>query len=376
MTLEDIQNGTSGRPQVSALTGAVGQTGPATVPGEFRRLLRFGKIGVGALGDRSPEKVLQELLAELADAGVPKEAIAKIEAQGVKFLSSGKVSQTVAKLAGSKENVVAIRTTLQAARAAVKGIDPRTIERQVDDFIAVLRKEFGDADDIEAVIKEIKSIGPKKFAELGGKQTLSALASRGDDPFVTSVFRRATGKAPTPKIAAGITDALKQVGGGTIPTATATTGKALTGAGIKNVGKISSIIRRGASLLGKTGLGAAGVALAVGFPIAQGLGALGKEGRAEKIAQQGFKNLGVGSSAEMLRGVVDSQEAITRRKMSFQRFEPELFQQVIGALSETGQKSALTSSERTHGSPVGGGFSRRKPKDVEFLLDQLLGQMG
>lgn len=362
------------RPQISAITSIAGAT---EAPGDFRRLLRFGKIGVGAAADRSPAKVLAELLAELGDAGVPREAIAQVEAQGIKFLKFGRVPQHIAKLAGGKENVAIIRTTLQAARAAIKGIDLRTTEKAVEDFISVLRKEFGDADDIEAVIKEIKAIGPKRFAQVGGQQTLSALSSRGSDPLVTSVFRKATGKAPTPKIAQGITDTLKQVGGGTLPKTTGATAKVLAGAGVKNVGKISSIIRRGAGLLGKSKLGVAGAALAIGFPLAQGLGALGKKGRAEKLAQQGFAALGVGSSSELLRNVVDNQEAVSRRKMSFQRFEPDLFQQVVGILSDTGQRGSLTTSERSHGSPIGQGFqSRRKPQDVNFLLDQLMSQMG
>jgi hypothetical protein len=62
-----------------------------------------------------------------------------------------------------------------------------------------------------------------------------------------------------------------------------------------------------------------------------------------------------------------------------QRFEPELFQEVVRILADTGQSTeTLTSTERRIGSdPQQGVIRRGRPgKDIQFLLDQLFNQMG
>lgn len=333
-------------------------------PGELRRLLRFGKLAVpGAAA--SADDVFRMLILDLQEVGISDEALAKIQDIGPDFLRSGKVPQSVVKLIGDKDTTKRVKASLDAARAATKTVSTASLNREFKDLVRVLEREGLDP----RVVQELKQVGPKRLAEIGSRQTISALSSRPDETTVQRLYRNLLKKPAPPAIADGIKQTLASVEGGTAAPVTGATRKGLTQAGVKGVGGLAQLGRFA------TGVGALATAA---FTIPRVVGAFGKGQRARDLASQGFGALGPQSSAEFLKGRVAQQEAITRRRLVLQQFHPELFQDVIQSLSTAGlPPSSLTTSERRIGQPQGGGFqTRRSPKDIQFLLDQLLSQMG
>lgn len=368
------------KPRVKPRTVTVGTPNTAEAPGAMRRFFRFSQLAVGEAGaGRKIEDIWATFLQELDDLGVPAEARSRIEALGATKVLGGKskgLPESVVKLAGGKENVTAIKETQRVARQALKGLDEKALTGQWDDILARLAKDeqFADANG-RRILKELRAISPKTVARVGAAQTMSALARRGDDPVITRIFNKVMRRPGLPSLPVGIQETLKAANEGRLPKVTAAGERALTKAGVKGLG----VGRKIAGLAGRSALGAAGAGLLAAFEIGRAKDILGRESRAKKLALEGYQGLGPASSVDFLRDVVRKQEAIARRKVVMQRFEPELFQEVVRVLSDTGQsKSTLTSTERRIGANAEVGAMRRgrSPEDVQFLLDQLFSQMG
>ena len=111
------------------------------------------------------------------------------------------------------------------------------------------------------------------------------------------------------------------------------------------------------------------------------IGNFGKEDRARQRAVEGFAEQGgQASSTEFMRNSVRMEEALARRKTTMQQFEPELFQEVIRVLGDTGpRRDTLTTTERRIGADTRSGAQQaqgRSPKDIELLMKELFRQMG
>jgi hypothetical protein len=346
----------------------------------MRRFFRFSQLAVGEAGTgRKIEDIWATFLRELDDLGVPIEARARIEALGAQQVLGGKskgLPESVAKLAGGKENVAAIKETQRLARQSLKGLDEKTLQREWDDILTRLAKDeqFTDPNG-RRVLKELRAISPKTVARVGAGQTMSALARRGNDPIITRIFNKIMRRPGLPSLPPGIQETLKAANEGRLPKVTAAGEQALTKAGVKGLGMGRKVLGLG----GRSAIGAAGIGLFAAFEVGRVRDIMGRESRAKKLALQGFQGLGPASSVGFLRDVVSKQEAIARRKVVMQRFEPELFQEVVRVLSDTGQsKDTLTSTERRIGANAEVGAMRRgrSTEDVQFLLDQLFSQMG
>ncbi len=115
----------------------LGTPNVSEAPGGLRRFFRFSQLAVGeAGGTRKIEDIWATLLKELEDAGVPAEARSRLESLGAdQTLTRGaRIPESVAKLAGGKENVKIIKETIRAAREATKGVSPAALEKQVGGF--------------------------------------------------------------------------------------------------------------------------------------------------------------------------------------------------------------------------------------------------
>lgn len=350
-------------------------------PGGLRRFFRFSQLAVGEAGaTRKIEDIWATVLAELEDSGVPAEARSRIESLGGRTMlgRGARLPESVIKLAGGKENALIIKETLRAAREATKGVSPAALEKQVKSFIDLLAKEANfQTDDGRRIIAELRKASPAAIARVGATQTVSALASRGSDPFVVSMYRKALKKTPTAVLPDSLEATLREASAGKLPKVASTTRKAL-GIELAGVGKGANVARKAAGFLGKSALGAVGIGVTAALEIGRAKDILGREGRAKKLALTGFAEAGPSSSVEFLRDTVRQQESIARRKATMQQFEPELFDEIIRTLSDTGQsKSTLTSTERRIGSDsrTGAQSRGRDPEDVKFLLDQLFSQM-
>lgn len=356
---------------------SVGTPNLTEAPGGMRRFFRFSQLAVGSAGkDRKIEDIWATFLRELEDLGIPEEARSRIQSLGAKkvFGKSG-LPKSVASVL-DKPNLDIVKEVQKAARTATKGINESTLSKMWPQILSQWEKEghFAGAEGAR-MLEELKKVNPKTVARVGSNQVMSALARRGDEPFVVKMFNSALKRPSLPKLPEGITETLKQASGGKLPKVARGTGAALTAEGVGGMGF-------GRKLLGATGKGALGfgaTALFAGLEAKRAAGILGRESRAKKLALQGFQSLGPASSVEFLRDIVQKQESVARRKAVMQQFEPELFQDIVRTLADTGQsKNTLTSTERRIGSSAQAGAVNRgrSPEDVKFLLDQLFSQMG
>jgi len=357
-----------------------GVANEAEAPGGMRRFFRFSQLAVGEAGTtRKLEDIWATFLREVDDLGVPTEARARLQSLGAEAILGGKstgLPESVVKLAGGKENVAALKETQKAARAALKGLDEKALASQWDDVLAQLAKseEFANPNGAR-ILEELKGINPKIVARVGANQTMSALASRGDDPMITRLFNTVMRRPGLPKLPEGIQATLRAANEGKLPKVARATTKALEAEGVEGLG----IGRKIAGLGGRSLLGAAGAGLIGALELHRDIGILGRGSRAKKLALEGYQGLGPASSVDFLRDIVAKQEAVSRRQVVMQKFEPELFQEVVRVLSDTGQNpNSLTSTEQRIGSaPAVGAVRRgRSKEDIKFLLDQLFSQMG
>jgi hypothetical protein len=335
--------------------------------------LSVGTAGAG----RSIDDIWATFLNEMDDMGVGAEARERIESLGAKHLMGKKgFPKSVTGVIG-KENLGEAKEALKAARAAIKGAKPEQLMTKWTEMLDDLAKEaeFQTADG-RRILKELRAVDPKVVASVGSNQALSVLARRGEDPFILRQFNRLFKREGTAVLPQGMQDLLKQTNAGKLPKVAGSAVKALEKGGLATGAGIG---RKAAGLLGKTAFGAVGMGVIGVLEAHRAVGIMGREGRARKLALQGFEGLGPSSSVDFLRDIVDKQEAVARRKVTMQRFEPELFQEVVRILADTGQSTeTLTSTERRIGSdPQQGVLRRGRPgKDIQFLLDQLFNQMG
>lgn len=371
-----------GRVGARRVTGGVagGEALPQEVlaPAGLRRLLRFGRLGLAS--GRNVDDIFALLLRDLRDVGVPEEAVVRLESLGPNVLRSGTVPAAVTKLAGGPANVREIQSSLRMARSATKGFTGSTLKSAYDDFLKILRAAGADHPDTGRVIAEIEKLGPKGLSKVGATTTLSALVRRGPDPVAMRIYQRVAQKAPTPTLSEGVKQVLTQVGEGKVPAVPGAARSELAKAGVSGVGKLARVARgAGRALTGTSPWGAAiGAVATTAFVGPRVMERLGRGKRARQAAMAGFGQLGPSSSPEFLKNIVDQQEAVTRRQVVLSRYEPELFNRILQVLADQGQQpGALTASERQIGTPVGAGYTgRRSAREVEFLLDQLLRQLG
>lgn len=352
----------------------------AVVGGDaLRRILRFGQLGAGPKGTATLDKVMEVFLLDLRESGLPDEAINRIEQFGTGIFKKSSLPPSVAKLMGGKEGVAHAKDSLKLARGALKGVSGTELKGQFREFLRLLKESAGDDPDVDRIIGELRKVGPKKLASLGAATTLTAMERRGADPMVQRLYRAAAKKAPTPQVATNIAAAVTAAVG-KMPKTTGATRAALTQAGVGGVSKAASVLRPiGRAVTGASPIGAAiGIGVTGAFLAPRIMDKLQAPSRARKAAMQGFGALGPASSMEFLKGVVEQQEAVSRRKMTLKALEPDMFNQILQLLSSPGEDpQGLTSSEARIGGPVGGGYQgRRSAKDVHFLLDELVGQMG
>jgi hypothetical protein len=313
------------------------------------------------------------VLQELEDQGVPAEAVDRMRSMGLKSFLKGKskgLPQSVAAAAGDRENVKLIKETVRMGRAAVKGFDERQLQQQWKQMLGRL------GDDIPVQLKaRLRGLDPKAVARAamasarsaaseGSQTALSVLKNVSSGPTGWTWARDAASEiVPSPGPGSAIVPskggALARVAG----EAAGVAGEAAPG-----------LLRRMMGRLGKGTVLGLGITAAIEAP--RLLGILGRGRRAEQRAAQGP---GPMSSHEFLRDIVAQQEAIARRKATLQTLEPDLFNEVTRILATTGaQRPTLTPTERRIGNSQDVGTSQRtRSRDqVEFLLDQLLGQMG
>jgi hypothetical protein len=202
------------------------------------------------------------------------------------------------------------------------------------------------------------------------------LARRGEDPFFVKMFNRLLKRENTAVLPEGMQELLKLTNKGKLPKVSAATIGALEKGGLAAGAGIG---RKALKVVGTTGFGVAASGAFLGFEAHRISKILGREGRARKLARTGFEELGPSSSEAFLRDIVSKQELVARRKVTMQKFEPELMQEVVRVLSDTGQSpNTLTSTERRIGSDAQLGIQKRgrSGEDVRFLIDQLFSQMG
>jgi hypothetical protein len=351
-------------------------------PNEFRRFFRFSQLAFGNIGTTEhANEVWNTLLQELKDLGIPADAHSRIKTMGPNQVLSGKafakgLPDSVVGMAGGSANTRAIKEAVKAARAAKEGLSGEALVQQWKEFLSANANDpvFSDENG-KRIFAELKAVDPKLVAKYGPSRTVSALSVRGDDPMIVRMFNKTFKRPGLPKIPQGIQDTLKSLNEGKLPKVGIKAGIEFSEAGVKGMG----IGRKVLGLAGRSKMGMAIPAIAAGFEINRAAGILGRKGRAKKMALQGFSEMGPSSSVDYLRNRVQQQESVARRSVTMQKFEPELFQDVIRVLSDVGEgPGSLTSSERRIGSSeeVGQGPRGRSKEDVKFLLDQLFNQMG
>jgi len=362
--------------RVSPRKVAKGIANTSEAPGGFRRFFRFSQLAVGEAGaGRKIEDIWATFLKELEDLGIPAESRSRLESLGAtKVFGKSGLGKAVIASAGGTENVTAIKETLKAAKVAVKGLNPKALEAEWTSLLKRLAtdEQFSNENG-RRILAELKKLDPKVVARVGSNQVMSVLARRGDDPFFMRLFNKAMRRPGTATLPEGITNVLADISGGKLPKIAGSTTKALAGTGLAG-----GVGRKALGLLGKSGLGALGVGAVAAFEFGRARDILGREGRAKKLALTGIEGLGPSSSVDFLRDIVSKQEAVARRKVTMQQFEPDLFQEVVRVLSDTSQSTnSLTSTERRIGSDAQLGVQRRgrSANDVQFLLDELFNQM-
>lgn len=357
----------------------VGEANLSEAPGALRRLFRFSQLSIGEAGvGRNVDDIWATFLNEVDDLGVGAEVRERMESLGAKNLLGGKhgFPKSVTG-AMNKETLVGAKAALMAARTATRGVKPEQLATKwtelLDDFAK--QAEFQTPDG-RRILTELRAADPKVVARVGSNQALSVLARRGEDPFWLRQFNRMFKRENTAVLPPDVQDFLKQANAGKLPKVSGATVRALEKGGLATG---TSLGRRAVGVLGKGAFGAIGIGVIGAMEAHRAGKILGREGRARKLALSGFEGLGPSSSVDFLRNIVDQQEAVARRKVTMQRFEPELFQEVVRILSDTGQSTnTLTSTERRIGADAQLGVQRRgrSGEDVQFLLDQLFSQLG
>lgn len=365
-----------------------GTPNPAAAPGAYQQIFRYSQLAVGAAGaDRNINDIWATFLDDMTSQGMPQESIARLEQLGGKtILNADGIPKSITEALPDADSLKAVKESHKMAKAAVLGITGgKTGIKNLDLSWSELLDEFAkDADfatdDGKRIIAELRKLDPKMVAKVGSNQTLSIMARRGDDPFWTKQFNKVFKRQNTAVLPSKMVNMLRETNKGLMPKVSKETIAALvSGGGATTKSLTGGIGRKAIGLLGKGVMGAAGTGLFLGIEANRMIGILGREGRARKMAELGIAGLGPSSSVEFLRDRVDKQEQASRRKMTMQKFEPQMFNDVVRILSDSGDnRDTLTSTERRIGKDAQMGIQRRgrSSEDVKFLLDQLFNQMG
>ncbi len=362
----------------------VGEVNQSVAPGAFQQIFRYSQLAVGEAGaGRSIGDIWATFLDDMATQGMPQDTIARLESIGAKKVFNADGFSKAITAAMDPETLKSIKESHRLAKAAVKGLkDPKLSlgwTELLDDFAE--EAEFNTPNG-KRILAELRALDPKTVAKVGSNQTLSIFARRGEDPFWTRQFNKLFKRQNTATLPTKMVQMIKETQkGGALPATGKGTLRALAKAspGVTEAGLKGGFGRKAVGLLGKGAIGAAGTGLFLGLEAKRFADILGRKGRAEKLALEGFQSLGPSSSVDFLRNTVDQQEQVARRKVVMQQFEPELFSEVVRILGDTGQQpNTLTSTERRIGSDAQMGVMKqgRSGKDVQFLLDQLFNQMG
>lgn len=364
---------TPGRTQV-----ATGVPNLAEAPGGYQRFFRLSQLGYGTAGKgRKIEDIWATFLQELSDMGIPGETRSRLEALGPKRVLGPKGLGKSITMGLGKENFKVLRETLAVAKGATRGYKPALIRGKWEYLLKSLTEDPQFAtEDGRRILEKLRKVDPAKIAKIGSTAPLSVLASRGQDPLVIRMFNKIFKQPNTPVLPAGITETLKAANAGKLPSVARGAAKTLAAEGVA-VGGIGRRITKG--LMGAGKIGPVGAAITLGFGAMQASDILGRPGRAKKLAAQGYTELGPSSSADYLRHVVGQQEALSRRQVTMQKFEPAMWEEVVRILSDAGpSRSTLTSTERRIGSSPQAGAAQqgRSSEDMNFLLNELFNQMG
>lgn len=357
----------------------VGEANQATAPGAFQQIFRYSQLAVGEAGrNRSINDIWATFLDDMATQGMPQDSIARLQALGGKTVlnADGFVKSITSSM--DADTLKAVKESHRLAKAAVRGIKDPKLNLSWNELLDSFSKEpeFADANG-KRLITELRKVDPRVVTKVGSNQVLSVVARRGEDPFWIRQFNKLFRRQNTSVLPEKMVSLLKDTNKGLLPKVATSTTQALAAGG--GAGLSGGLGRKAIGLLGKGALGAAGTGLILGLEANRAIGILGREGRARKLAELGVAGLGPSSSVEFLRDRVNQQELVARRKVTMQRFEPELFDEVVRILADTGQQpNSLTSTERRIGSDAQMGIQRRgrSGEDVQFLLDQLFNQMG
>jgi len=356
---------------------ATGAANLAEAPGGYRRFFRLSQLSYGTAGTtRKIEDIWATFLKELEDMGIPQESRSRLEALGPKRVFGPKGLGRSLTMGLDKGNFKIVRETLAVAKGATRGHKPALIRNE---WQSLLKSVAGDPQfatpDGKRIFAELQKVDPKLVAKVGSVQPMSALAKRGQDPALISMFNKVFKRPGTAQLPAGIVETLTSANAGKLPALSAEAAAGLKAGGM-NLGGVG---RKIAGIAGKSKLGLAGTAVYVGMEANRMRNILGREGRAKKMALEGSAGMGPSSSADYLRNVIGQQEAVARRQVVMQKLEPDLWQEVVRVLADTGgTPGSLTSTERRIGSDSQIGATRRgrSPEDMKFLLDELFNQMG
>lgn len=356
---------------------ATGTANLSEAPGGYKRFFRLSQLAYGTAGKtRKIEDIWSTFLQELDDMGIPQETRSRLESLGPKRVFGPKGLGKSITLGLDKGNFKIVRETLAVAKSATRGHKPTLIKNEWERLLkSYASDERFAGPEGRRLLEELRKVDPQQVAKVGSNQTMSALVRRGEDPWVIRMFNKTFKKPNMPVLPEGIETTLRAANAGKLPAVSAQATKALAAGGLS----LGGVGRKVAGAFGKGALGPASVAIGLGFEAKRAANILGREGRAKKMALQGFAGSGAASSADYLRGVVGQQEAVARRQVVMQKFEPDLWQEVVRVLSDTGgTPGTLTSTERRIGSDSQIGATRRgrSPEDMKFLLDELFNQMG
>ncbi|KKK64580.1 hypothetical protein LCGC14_2982760, partial [marine sediment metagenome] len=360
----------------------VGTSNQAVAPGAFQQIFRYSQLAVGGAGaGRNINDIWATFLDDMTSQGVPQDAIARMESLGGKTVLNADGFPKAITAAMDADTLRTAKESHRLARAAIRGIkDPKlslSWGELLDDFAK--EPEFTNPNG-KRILAELRKLDPKTVARVGSNQALSVVARRGEDPFWMRQFNKLFRRQGTAVLPEKMVQMLRETNKGALPQIEKGVVAALakTGEGVTKAGLTGGLGRGALGVLGKGALGAAGTGLFLGLEANRITNILGRQGRADKLALEGFQELGPSSSADFLRGIVDQQEQVSRRKVVMQRFEPDLFNEVVRILGDTSQQpNSLTSTERRIGSDAQMGVERRgrSGEDVQFLLDQLFTQV-
>ncbi len=363
--------------QVQGSATPIGVANIADAPGGYRRFFRLSQLSAGVAGEgRKIEDIWATFLQELDDMGVPEATRSRLESLGPRKVFGPKGLGKSVTLGLDKKNFRVVRETLAVAKGATRGHKPAFIREEWSRLLKSFASDERFAGPEGArLLEELRKVDPPVVAKGGGNQAMSALVRRGEDPFVVRMFNKTFRRPNSPILPEGIEATLKAANAGKLPAVSAAASKALTAGGLS----LGGVGRKIAGIAGKGALGPASVAIGLGFEAKRAANILGRPARARQQALQGLAGQGPTSSADFLRSMVGQQEAIARRQVVMQKFEPDLWQEVVRVLSDTGgTPGTLTSTERRIGSDEQIGIARRgrSSEDMKVLLDELFNQMG